>query len=225
MRHIIANFKSNKNVQEMKEWIAQFQSSVAHIQFSGKIILCPPHSHLSLFESLHSYEHIAIGVQDISPFSAGSYTGAVGTKNIEDLSVRYAILGHSERRSYFHETSSDVANKVRECIRAGITPIVCVTKDQINEQANVLEASERSQVMVAFEPVDHIGTGISDSLEHIIETKDWVQKAFGSVPYIYGGSVNPHTDGAVLLSNEIDGFLVGSACLDATTFSELLSKV
>jgi triosephosphate isomerase (TIM) len=224
MKHIIANFKSNKNAEQMQDWISAFSPDTSH-QSPVTLVLCPPFPFLHLFEKYTNDKNISLGVQDISPFPAGSYTGAIGSKNLEDMGVQFAIVGHSERRHYFHETTQDIANKVHECIAAGITPILCVTKEQINETANALSDEDRGTVMVAFEPIEHIGTGTSDALEHIIETKQWVQTAFGAIPYIYGGSVNPNTDPKILASNAIDGFLVGSACLDPQTFGDLLTKI
>lgn len=221
MKVVIANFKSNKNNAEIEEWISQFQLSAKSLKLTAQIVLCPPLPHLSFFQDLIN-DHVSLGVQDISPYPAGAYTGAVGVKNLDGFSVEYAILGHSERRRYFHENKQDIANKVRECLQAGIKPIVCVTKDQINDTANALSEDERKEIMVAFEPVEHIGTGTSDTLENILETKKWVQLAFGNIPYIYGGSANPHTDPAILQNPEIDGFLVGSACLDPKVFSQFL---
>ncbi len=223
MKLLIANFKSNKNRHEMQEWTTEF-SQVSNQQTGITIVLCPPFPFLPLFEKLHS-EHTFVGVQDISSYPAGAYTGAVSTYNLIDFNITYAIIGHSERRRYFHETSIEIAQKVRECLAAKITPIVCVTKDEINATANALSEEERTHCIVAFEPIEHIGTGESDTLEHILETKKWVQTAFGSVPYIYGGSVNPSTDSQILTSTDIDGFLVGSASLDPETFLSLVELV
>lgn len=225
MKHIIANFKSNKNRVEIEEWLHSFSSQLStfNFQLSTEIVLCPPLPHLSLFSDLSSQPHISLGVQDLSPFPAGAYTGAVGAHNLSDSGVRYAIVGHSERRKYFHETNQEVANKVRECLANSITPILCVTREEVIAQAGALSDVEKSGVMVAFEPVEHIGTGTSDALDNILETKEQVTRAFGSVPYIYGGSVNPQTDISILQSPAIDGFLVGTACLDPNQFSKLLT--
>lgn len=219
MKMIIANFKSNKNKTEITEWVAEF--SKLSIQTSAQIVLCPPLPYLYAFDDICT-GNIALGVQDVSPYPAGAYTGAIGTHNLDGLNIQYAIIGHSERRKYFHETSSDIAKKVKECLASGIIPIVCVTKDEVNETANALDESEKSKCIVAFEPIEHIGTGESDTLANILETKKWVTTAFGSVPYIYGGSVNTHTDPALLTSKDISGFLVGSATLNAQTFGELV---
>lgn len=218
---IIANFKSNKNKSEISEWAQKFQQLAPSIQHS--VVLCPPTPHLVAFETIRS-ERISLGVQDISSYPAGSYTGAVSTHNLVGFGVSAAIVGHSERRSHFHETNQDIANKVRECLAAGLTPIVCVSASEVVATANALDASERAKCVVAFEPIEHIGTGTSDTLAHILETKDQVISAFGKVPYIYGGSVNLSTAPEILHSPEIDGFLVGSACLDAQTFHSLIQS-
>jgi triosephosphate isomerase len=219
MKIVIANFKSNKNKAEIQDWISSYSKLQPNI--SSTVVLCPPFPHLLAFEVLCT-ERTVLGVQDISSYPAGAYTGAVGVHNLDGFSVQYAIIGHSERRRYFHENTQDIASKVRESLSASIKPIVCVTKDQINDTANALSEEERRQIIVAFEPIEHIGTGTSDTLDNILETKKWVQQAFGNVPYIYGGSANPKTDPAILHSEDIDGFLVGSACLDPKIFSDLL---
>lgn len=232
MKYIIANFKSNKNRPEHEAWMKVFRLSFP--QFAkGKenlsVVLCPSAPFLSLTSDIlredDDNENVHLGSQDISPFPAGAYTGAVGTKNLEDLFVSYAIVGHSERRTYFHETNNDVANKVREARLASITPIVCVSRETISSQANALEDADRAHVMVAFEPIDHIGTGIADTLDDILKVRVLVKEAFGDVPFIYGGSVDPHTDKELLTHPDIDGFLIGSACLDAREFIQLIHLV
>lgn len=226
MKLVIANFKSNKNREDYENWISTFEKESSSLPATLNVVLAPSTVDLMLFSN-HLLDHklypqTNLGVQDISPFPAGAYTGAVGSVNLVGFNVTHAIVGHSERRHYFHETYQDVANKVRECVAAKITPIVCVRKDDIVPQVAALEPSLLAQVVVAFEPVDHIGTGAADTLEDIIATKQLVQASFGKVPYIYGGSVDPHTDPNILHSPEIDGFLVGTASLDPQTFLSLL---
>lgn len=223
MKIIIANWKSNKNLSEAASWI---ENALPALETSSNtIILAPAFNLLDSVSQKISDTKVYLGSQDLSPFPAGAYTGAVGTKNLEDTNVKYTILGHSERRKYFHETNNDVANKAREALLAKITPIVCVTKDTVFEQANALEKEARSNAIVAFEPIEHIGTGTTDNLEDILETKKMVMEAFGNVPYIYGGSVDTHTDAKILKSPEIDGFLVGGASLDAAQFVSLVGMI
>lgn len=226
---IIANFKSNKNRQEYEHWLDDFEKGVAKVGAHIDIALAPPLPDLMFFSNRlcdkQMHPHTFLAVQDLSPFSAGSYTGAVGTRNLEGFDVKYAILGHSERRTYFHETAHDVANKVREALSASITPIVCVTKDECNPTANALEPRDRKRCIVAFEPIEHIGTGTTDTREDILKTKELVQAAFGPIPYIYGGSVSPSTEENILIDPAIDGFLVGHSSLDPHDFLSLLRQI
>ncbi len=226
MKLVIANFKSHKTPAQYQEWVKTYASYINKYSQTSEVALAPAYPSLSLVANeAASLPATSLAVQDISPFPAGAYTGAVNPLNLDGLHVKYAIVGHSERRQYFHETSQEVANKVHEALAAGITPIVCVTKDQVMEQANAIESNERSKILVAFEPIEHIGTGISDSPENIEATKELVIEAFGNVPYIYGGSVNEKTEKEILTNPNIDGFLVGSASLDAVRFEEVLAKI
>ncbi len=227
MKYVIANFKSNKNSEEIADWVKQFAPQLQKTNYdrSTTIVLCPAFPHLSLFDEVQKITTVFIGVQDISPYPAGSYTGAVSSLNLEGLGVKYAIIGHSERRRYFHETNTDVANKVRECIEHNIVPIICVTKDEINAQANAIDESDRKKLLVTFEPIEHIGSDETDTIEHILDVKEHVKTAFGNVPFLYGGSVNSTSDRKLLTSPEIDGFLVGSASLKVETFTDLLGSI
>lgn len=223
MKLIIANWKSNKNLNEATHWLEQTTTTLA--ASTHQIVVAPPSPFLSLAADKFQGTKIKLAVQDISPFPAGAYTGAVGVKNLEGLKVSYAIVGHSERRRYFHENNNDVANKVRESFLGSLTPVVCVTKGTYKEQAKSIENEYRHKAIVAFEPVEHIGTGIADTLEDILETKDMVKTAFGDVRYIYGGSVDTHTDLEILTHADIDGFLVGGASLDADEFVKLVNLI
>lgn len=223
MKIIIANWKSNKNETEAASWLKTAVPALKSAE--AKIVIAPAFNLLTTASTSIKDTNLKLGTQDISPFPAGAYTGAVGVKNLEDLGVAYAIVGHSERRRYFHETNNEIANKVREALAAGITPIVCVTKDTVNDQANTIEPELRTKVVVAFEPIENIGTGITDTLEDILATKEMVKQAFGDVPYVYGGSVDQKTEAEILTHPEIDGFLVGGASLNAEGFVSLVKLI
>lgn len=225
---LIANFKSNKSQKQMQAWIEEFGAYCAQDPSIFKnldLILCPPAIHLHMFEKLCATYPIHLGLQDISAFPAGSYTGALCAQNLDGMYVSHAIVGHSERRTYFHETDNDIANKVRECIAAAITPILCLSNESIDGQASALSKEEKDACIIAYEPTDYIGAGETDSLEHIEAFSKRVAVVFGENTYLYGGSVDTHTARDIFSSPHINGFLVGSACLQAKDLFRVLRRV
>lgn len=231
LKLIVANLKSNKTQEEMQSWTTDLLTHLQKSTFpndSLSLIIAPTFPALPVLDyRLQQDKHafIQLATQDISPFPAGSYTGAVSTRNLEGLHVTHTIVGHSERRRYFHETHIDVANKVREALAAKITPILCLREEDILDQAAVLESDERKQCIVAFEPQDHIGTGIPDTLEDILKIKEVMTASFGSVPYLYGGSIDAMTDKELLQHPDIDGFLVGSASLTIDSLFSMIDRI
>lgn len=227
---IVANWKSNKSIKDAEEWLQKFEQSTKVKLALGKLsydvaiapafTLLPTVSECLTTPALKG--KVSLAVQDVSAFPAGSYTGAVSAKNLEGLSVSFAIVGHSERRRYFHETSQEVANKVDQCLENGITPIVCVDKEDILTQAAAIEDSKKKKIIVAYEPHEFIGTGVTQELDEVLAEVAEVKKAFGNIPVLYGASVNPETMGELAEREEISGFLVGTASLDVEKFVEMV---
>lgn len=217
MKYVIANWKSHKNIEEIEKWFTTFK-------FDGKsnqeVIICPPFPSLSLVSTQNN--NFKLGVQDISPFPAGAYTGAVSAFNIQGLPVKYAIVGHSERRRYFHETHQEIANKVAQCLENNITPIVCVDDEYISTQAAAIEKTHLKKCIVAYEELGAIGTGHNQPLEHVLKINQVIKASFGNIPVIYGGSVNP-TNAKMYLDNT-DGVLVGTASLDPQEFMAIIAS-
>ena len=127
MKYVIANWKSNKSRGEAENWMDGFENikvQSASQQTDVKTIICPPMPSLMFVSNKlldrEKFANVHLGVQDISPFPAGKYTGAVSARNLDGFGVAYAIVGHSERRQFFHETHQDVANKVAQCVDNGI---------------------------------------------------------------------------------------------------------
>lgn len=226
-RLIVANWKSHKTLLEATDWTKKFRSFVeSHRQQFEKtgaahVVIAPPYPFLfQVAELLSGLPKVSVGVQDISPFPAGKYTGAVSTRNLESLPITHAIVGHSERRRYFHETYQEITNKVDLLIDAGITPIVCVDHPDIKTQADVIDKKLRSKCVVAYEPLESIGTGISQEVAQVLPVVEEIKVAFGNVPIIYGGSVDAENIDAYLLT--MDGVLVGGASLGAEEFGKLI---
>lgn len=219
---IIANWKSNKTLTEALVWIDAIKP-IFHPK--GTVVLCPPYPFLvPLYEKISKTKlRLSLGVQDLSPFPAGAYTGAVTARNLEEIGVRYAILGHSERRRYFRETNQDVANKVTTAVAEGLIPIVCVDRDNVLAQSNAIDTEERKKCIVAFEPAEHIGTGTSDTLEDVLKVAEEIRKAFGtSIRVLYGGSTDPSSASTFLQSEKLNGLLVGGASLDPKSFASMV---
>lgn len=223
----IANWKSNKNRKEAQYWMQEFLEHIQKHKMLVDIAIAPPMCDVGFVSDMLAStknERFHLCVQDISPFPAGSYTGAVGTRNLTGYGIEFAIVGHSERRTYFHESNQEIANKVSECIDAQITPILCVDIENIQSQAESLKGSEREKVMVAFEPTDHIGTGIADTYEDITAAKKLIDAAFSPLAFLYGGSVNTHTDSRIMTDKTINGYIVGTSSLQVPEFIHILSS-
>lgn len=210
----IANWKSHKTLSETKD----FLQTVAPLLSENErqtIILCPPFPLLSFCHHYIQEQHlpIALGAQDISQFGEGAYTGEVNGKCLRDF-VSYVIIGHSERRNYFHETQGILMQKVQQALAANITPIYCVSSEKQPIPKNV--------TIVAYEPLDAIGTGKPENPEIVEQITRSIQEK-NEVSYIlYGGSVTPDDVSNYTRLSSINGVLVGGASLDAITFAQLV---
>lgn len=219
---IIANWKSQKTLDAAQKWWNDF-SSLYQESAHCTVVVAPSFTLLSSIEVLASDTGIHLGAQDVSPFPMGSYTGGVNAQQLRDVGVEYVIVGHSERRQHFHETSQDVAKKIREVLSAGMTPIVCVDKEYIDEQASLLNSEEMVKCVLAYEPVAAIGSGQPEDVGTVGDVIKKIKSVFGPVPVIYGGSVNEiNVQEYVLVS---DGALVGSASLDGEKFATLVNSL
>jgi triosephosphate isomerase len=221
---IIANWKSHKNTARVQEWWQEFQSSTLGVNWSEtEVIIAPPFSLLpKLAEVIQaSNEPVALAVQDLSPFPPGSYTGAVSAENVTEFGVAYAIVGHSERRRYFHETHADVANKVERALEAKITPILCVDRDYAEAQAAALNPEFVSQCIVAYEPLEAIGSGNNQPASEVEPIVAQLKTLFAGSPIIYGGSVS--AGNVAEYTAVCDGVLVGTKALKAQDFTALIA--
>lgn len=218
---IVANWKANKNIVEAQDWVSSWkqQEPRPHYQY----VVCPAYPLLPFVLDLIEQD-VQLGVQDLSAYPAGAYTGEINGLHLNQLGVRFSILGHSERRRYLRETSQDIAKKVEQALDSNITPIVCIDKDQIDEQADLIPDQQKSKIVVAYEPVHAISTfgGQEDPLPTTLQVVSQIKDVFGvNVPVLYGGSVNPENSLPYLQEESIAGVLVGSASLEAATFSKL----
>lgn len=215
---IIANWKSHKNLGEAKNFLEQFQSLYEKNPYSDKtVVICPPFTALSVCRSFLSQNNLPLylGAQNVSAYPEGAYTGEVNAKQIKEL-CEYVIIGHSERRQNLSEKDIDLGKKVEAAKSEGLQVIFCVQNENTPIPAGV--------DIVAYEPVSAIGTGNAESPEGV---KMVLQKIHASRPepvLLYGGSVNEGEVKNYAHIEEVSGFLVGGASLDADSFFSIISS-
>ena len=242
---IVGNWKMNTTVAEAEELATGIVEGLPHSE-GVEAVVCPPFVSLVAVREVLGNNNISIGSQNLYHESNGAYTGEVSADMLTDI-CRYAIVGHSERRSLFGETDATVNLKVKAALGAGITPIMCIGENLEERQAGRAESVVESQVrsglegvdlsagiVVAYEPVWAIGTGQSASPEiaqammaHIRGTlvATGGEEAARGVPLLYGGSVNAGNIGGFIGQPDINGALVGGASLDAESFVEIVRVV
>ncbi len=226
---LIANWKSHKNEAQALAWLEIFAAFWSKYQGQSQVVIAPPASLLGSLDWFFREKiastlpgQLSLGVQDLSPFPSGAYTGALSIENIANFQVKYAIVGHSERRRYFHETHAEVANKVDQALAAGITPVVCVDVDYVESQAAAIARDQLEKCVVAYEPLEAIGSGVNQPIIEVKPVVSAIKAAFGKVPILYGGSVS--SQNVAEYTDVVDGFLVGSKSLDAQEWIEIIKK-
>ena len=243
---IAGNWKMNGSLATNEALVHSVQQGLAQA-LSGKhaqVAVCVPSAYLSQVQQLLKGTGIDLGSQDVSAHEQGAYTGEVSAGMLKDFAVRYAIVGHSERRQYHGETDEQVALKAQRALSAGITPIVCVgetlaereagkTEDVVKRQlAAVIHTNGHciSEIVVAYEPVWAIGTGQTASPEQAQAVHAVLRaqlKAASShaerVHILYGGSMNAANAAELLAQPDIDGGLIGGAALKAADFLTIIA--
>jgi triosephosphate isomerase len=210
---------------------------------SCRSALCVPAPYLAQMQNLLLGSSVSLGSQDVSAHDAGAYTGETSAEMLRDFGVRYAIVGHSERRRYHGETDAVVAAKAQRALAAGITPIVCVGESLTEREAGQTETVVKrqlaavihanghciSEIVVAYEPVWAIGTGLTakpEQAQHVHAVlRAQLQAASAHaerVSILYGGSMNAANAAELLAQPDVDGGLIGGASLKATDFLSML---
>jgi len=208
------------------------------------VAVAVPSPYLAQVQGLLSGANIALGAQDVSAFASGAYTGEVSAAMLKDFGVRYALVGHSERRQYHGETDAVVAEKARQALASGITPIVCVGETLQEREAGQTESVVKrqlaavihvnghciSEIVVAYEPVWAIGTGRTASPEQAQQVHAVLRAQLAAatphadrVRVLYGGSMNAANAAELLAQPDIDGGLVGGASLKAEDFLKIIA--
>lgn len=239
---IAGNWKMNGSLAANAALLEQLHAGIPSA--ACLVAVCVPAAYLLQVAGATQSGAIAVGAQDVSAFEAGAYTGEISASMLRDLGVRYAIVGHSERRQYHAETDAVVALKVQKALAAGLTPIVCVgetlderesgkTEDVVKRQlAAVIHANGHciSEIVLAYEPVWAIGTGKTASPEQAQEVHAVLRAQLAAatpqadrVHILYGGSMNAANAHQLLAQKDIDGGLVGGASLKAADFLSIIA--
>ncbi|MFN3375453.1 MAG: triose-phosphate isomerase [Burkholderiaceae bacterium] len=213
-------------------------------QAACDIAVAVPAPYLAQVQALTAGTSVAMGAQDVSAHEAGAYTGEVSAAMLRDFGVRYALVGHSERRQYHGESDAVVAAKVQRALAAGITPVVCVGETLAEREAGQTEQVVRrqlaavihanghcvSEIVVAYEPVWAIGTGRTATPEQAqaVHTVLRAQLAAATehaarMRILYGGSMNATNAAELLAQPDIDGGLIGGASLKAPDFLQIIA--
>lgn len=222
---IIANWKSHKTKVEAVAWLGTFKAGIKKLKLDAyQIVLTPSFPFIDLVsQTLSTVPSCAIGAQDVSQYPLGKYTGAVAATQLKSSGCSYVLIGHSERRHYFKETSQIIAQKIDQALDNQLQPIVCVTQAEVENQAAMLNEAARSKCIVFYEPIGAIGTGMGEDVSQVQAVTRLIKASFGQVPVLYGGSVSAQNINEYLLV--ADGVGVGTASLEATEFLELLQKI
>jgi triosephosphate isomerase (TIM) len=236
---VVANWKMNKNLTETAEFFQTIKSSE-----DVTVVVCPP-THLLYPAQLiitQQNKPIGLGAQNVHWEVKGAYTGETSPSMLKDVGCEYVIIGHSERRQFSYEDDTVVNMKVKQAIKAGLTPIMCI--GETLEEKNLMQTEQVlkrqifgglkdldfSRFVIAYEPVWAIGTGQSASHELAQQTHAYIrsilQQIMGqtaeSISILYGGSVNEKNAKDFHSMPDIDGVLVGGASLDAQAFDEII---
>lgn len=203
-------------MHEAGTWIAHMANCKWQVD-QKEVIVCPPFTLLQTVKFFLT-EHesgLKLGAQDLSPFPKGAYTGEIAGLQLKEF-AQYVIIGHSERRKYFHEDDQMLANKVDMALEAGLHPIFCV-----QDVHTVIPKGVR---IVAYEPVFAIGTGEPDSPENADDVARKIKETVKAEAVLYGGSVSAENVQAFTSMENLDGVLVGSASLDPISFSSIVAN-
>ncbi len=230
MKLIVGNWKSNPDTVSAAEKLALAED------YEG-VVIVPPFPYLERVKTV--LQHAALGAQDVFWENGGPYTGEVSANQLKDLGVSYVIAGHSERRGHIGETDDVINKKIKSALDAGLKVILCVGEpiqirkrgmqpskeyitSQIKNGLRGVKKSDAKKIVIAYEPVWAVGTGIPDIPEEAAEICGYIKNLVSVAGVIYGGSVNSKNIREFLSQDDIDGALPGGASLKPKEFQKIV---
>ena len=244
---IAGNWKMNKTVAEGLDLVQGLRRELTGVK-EVDIVVCPPFTALSEVSKAILDSNIRLGAQNMSENSSGAYTGEIAAAMLKEFSVRYVILGHSERRQYQQESNELISKKAHAAHAASLKPIVCVgetlkeresgitekvLEEQLRGSLAGLSKPQMEETVVAYEPVWAIGTGKTATTQQAQDTHAFIRKVITSifddntakrVRIQYGGSVKPSNARELMSQPDVDGALVGGAALEVRSFSDIVKN-
>lgn len=234
MKLIVANLKMNLLKEEIIEYLNHFDNK------HQNVIFCPSNVYLNYFVD----KNLNVGSQDVSSNEIGAYTGDVSASQLKSLGVKYTIIGHSERRKYYNDDKF-IKDKLTNSLKNNLIPILCIgeskeerdnnktldiLKKQLNEALNSINKDLLLNIIIAYEPIWSIGTGVVPNNQDIYETisfiKEYLQQEYNvTLKVLYGGSVNNQNINDLDQINNVDGYLIGGSSIDYNKFLDIIYKV
>ncbi|WP_296576909.1 triose-phosphate isomerase [Phreatobacter sp.] len=236
---VAGNWKMNGSRAALKELVTLAEGYDASLRGKVDLMICPPAPLVFTAAATALGSRVAIGGQDCHPEASGAFTGEVSAEMLADAGATAVIVGHSERRQYFKETDALVAAKAAAALRAGLVAIVCVGETRAEREAgkalavvgrqvarSVPEHATPATIIVAYEPVWAIGTGLTPTAADVAEVHALIRRKLVSrhgkqaagIRILYGGSVKPANAKELMAVENVDGALVGGASLKAADF-------
>lgn len=240
---VAGNWKMNKTADEGLALVSEVVNMVnAEVTAPVIVVLCPPALYLTTYKSYLTGDKLALGAQNCHEKASGAYTGEISASMLASVGVQYVILGHSERRQYFGENNAQLAEKVNIALENGLVPIFCCgesremretgdyvgfVKNQLTESLFHLSAEQMANVVIAYEPIWAIGTGLTASSGQAqdmhFDLRQHLATQFGdevaqNTSILYGGSANAQNAQELFSQPDVDGGLIGGASLKSRDF-------
>lgn len=229
---VILNNKCNLNKDEFKVYI----KDLSEIKTKIDLVLCPNFLNISEFKS----DKIILGSQNVSAQNSGAFTGEISANILKSYNIKYCIVGHSERRKYQQENYREINQKIKKLLESNITPILCigetkeerdskrykeVIKEQLLSAIKDLSLENQKKIIIAYEPVWSIGTGLIPTNNQIEEIFNYIKSFLMTNKILYGGSVNETNVDTLKKINLIDGYLLGALSLQGKKLKLFLNKI
>lgn len=245
---VAANWKMYKTPQEGVDFISELSNLLLDKE-KPTIIFCPPFTSLFYMNEMISDLDMSLGAQNVYFEKEGAFTGEISVNMLKSCSVQYVIIGHSERRYIFNESNKDTNRKIHTVLDNEIIPIFCVGEKLDDRESNntrtiLLEQLEEGlagvnidaldRIIIAYEPVWAIGTGVNALPNQVQESHEMIRDILMElydnnlnidIPILYGGSVKPDNSEELINAKGVDGFLIGGASLNLDTFSKIIEIV